>query len=273
VYPGVSEKLQHYFLSKGKNIRLSFCPERIVQGQALREIARLPQIVASFDDRSFEEAAALFRIVSPEIVRLTPPEAELAKLFNNVWRYIQFAISNQFYTIAADNGLDFYKIYQAMTYKYPRAQSMPSAGFAAGPCLFKDTMQLAAYSGNQFFLGHSAMLVNEGLPYFILQHLKIAHNLRKKTVGILGMAFKANSDDKRESLSYKMKHILEAEAENVLCSDVYIRDEGFVPPPTLIEKSDIIILATPHKEYKELRFKDSQVVVDIWNYYGKGGLF
>jgi UDP-N-acetyl-D-mannosaminuronic acid dehydrogenase len=273
VYPGVTEKIQHYFLSKGKKIRLSFCPERIVQGQALHEIAGLPQIVASFDDRSFEEAAALFRIVTPDIVRLTPPEAELAKLFNNVWRYIQFAISNQFYTIAAENGLDFYRIHQAMTYKYPRAQSMPSAGFAAGPCLFKDTMQLAAYSGNQFFLGHSAMLVNEGLPYFILQHLKTAHNLRKKTVGILGMAFKANSDDKRESLSYKMKHILEAEAENVLCSDVYIRDEGFVPPPTLIERSDIIILATPHKEYKELRFKDSQVVVDIWNYYGKGGLF
>jgi UDP-N-acetyl-D-mannosaminuronic acid dehydrogenase len=168
VYPGITEKIQRYLRTRGKQCPVSFCPERIVQGQALHEIASLPQIVASFDEAAFEEAAGLFSRVASEVVRLEPAEAELAKLFSNVWRYIQFATANQFYTIASQNGLDYYKIHKAMTHKYPRAQGMPIAGFAAGPCLFKDTMQLAAYSGNRFFLGHSAMLINEGLPYFIL---------------------------------------------------------------------------------------------------------
>ena len=272
LYPGVSETMQQYILDRGKKCRISFCPERIVQGQALQEIASLPQIVASFDDASFDEAAGLFSRVVSEIVRLSPAEAELAKLFNNAWRYIQFAIANQFYTIATQNGLDYYKIHKAMTHKYPRAQGMPSAGFAAGPCLFKDTMQLAAFSGNHFFLGHSAMLINEGLPYFILERLKGKFDLTHMTVGILGMAFKANNDDGRESLSYKVRNIFEAEAGRVLCSDVYIANDDFVSPEELIAESDVIIVATPHREYASLVIPEQKHVVDIWNYYGKGGM-
>ena len=272
VYPGITEKIRRYLRQRGKQCRVSFCPERIVQGQALHEIASLPQIVAAFDDAAFEEAAGLFSRIAAEIVRLEPAEAELAKLFNNVWRYIQFATANQFYTIATQNGLDYYNIHKAMTYKYPRAQSMPAAGFAAGPCLYKDTMQLAAFSGNRFFLGHSAMLINEGLPYFLLEQLKEKYDLTTKTVGILGMAFKANNDDKRESLSYKVRNIFEAEAQQVLCSDVYIVEEGFVSPEELIIQSDIVIVATPHREYASLNIPNEKCVVDIWNFYGKGGL-
>ena len=272
VYPGTTEKIYQYLSAHGKKISVSFCPERIVQGQALHEISNLPQIVSSFDDEGFNEAASLFRVITKEVVRLTPAEAELAKLFNNVWRYIQFATANQFYIIAEENNLNFYRIYEAMTYLYPRAQNIPTPGFAAGPCLFKDTMQLAAYSGNQFFLGHAAMLINEGLPFFILQQLKAKYDLNSKTIGILGMAFKANNDDKRESLSYKLKHLFEAEAQSVLCSDVYINEEGFVSIDEVIEEADFVILATPHREYRDIQFRNSQVIIDVWNFYGKGGL-
>ena len=272
VYPGITQKIQRYLRTRGKQCRVSFCPERIVQGQALHEIEALPQIVASFDDDAFAEVAGLFSKIVSEVVRLTPAEAELAKLFNNVWRYIQFATANQFYTIATQNGLDYYNIHKAMTYKYPRAQGLPAAGFAAGPCLFKDTMQLAAYSGNRFFLGHSAMLINEGLPYFILERLKEKFDLTAKNVGILGMAFKANNDDKRESLSYKMRNIFAAEVQQVLCSDVYIAEEDFVSPEELIAQSDIVVVATPHREYAALVIPEQKHVVDIWNFYGKGGL-
>ncbi len=270
IFPGTTEKLKEYMDAKGLKVRISFCPERIAQGKAIEELKVLPQIVASFDAGSFEEVKGLFKLLTDEVVELSPIEAELAKLFTNVWRYIQFSISNQFYQIAAGKGLDFYRIYDAITYKYPRTQSFPKAGLTAGPCLFKDTMQLAAFSNNNFFLGHAAMLINEGMPNFIVQTLREAHPLKDRTVGILGMAFKANNDDKRESLSYKIKKILEVEARAVLCSDVYINDPGFVPAQELVERSDIIVLGTPHREYRNMEF-GSKAVVDIWDFYPKGG--
>lgn len=273
VYPGTTAKIKSYLASQNKQTKVSFCPERIAEGKAIEELKSLPQIVSSFDIMAENEARALFESLTSEIICLTPVEAELAKLFTNSWRYIQFAISNYFYQIATQNNLDFYKIYNAITYKYPRAANFPAPGFAAGPCLLKDTMQVAAYSNNSFFMGHTAMLVNEGLPNFIVHRLKERYELKQKIVGILGMAFKANNDDKRESLSYKIKKILEFESQQVLCSDVYIQEDNFVNAETLVKNANIIILATPHREYQNLKISEDKILVDVWNFYGQGGLF
>jgi UDP-N-acetyl-D-mannosaminuronic acid dehydrogenase len=132
-------------------------------------------------------------------------------------------------------------------------------------------MQLAAYSNNNFFLGHAAMLVNEGLPNFIVTKLKERYPLGEMTVGIAGMAFKADIDDGRDSLSYKLRKILRLEARQVLCSDPYIRDPDFVDLGTLLERSDILILGAPHRQYRDLNV-DGRRVVDVWNLFGKGGL-
>jgi UDP-N-acetyl-D-mannosaminuronic acid dehydrogenase len=273
VYPGTSEKIKEYLESKGKQTKVSFCPERIAQGKAMEELRILPQIVGSCDEAALQEAKELFSLLTDEIIFLDLIEAELAKLFTNVWRYIQFSIANQFFEIATQHGLDFYRIYHAITHKYPRAQNFPPAGFAAGPCLFKDTMQLASFSNNSFFLGHAAMLINEGLPNFIIQRLKDRYVLKDKVIGILGMAYKANSDDKRESLSFKLKKILEIEARKVLCSDVYVQEDGFVQVEDILRDADIIILASPHREYSNLTVDKEKVLVDIWNFYGKGSAF
>lgn len=273
VYPGTTEKVQRILKQNGKKTSISFCPERIAEGKAMTELYELPQIISAPDDEGYREAEELFTALTPDIVKLTPLEAEMAKLYTNVWRYITFAVSNQFYQLAVDHDVDFYKIYDAITFKYPRLKGIPRAGFAAGPCLFKDTMQLSAFYNNNFFLGHSSMLINEGLPGFIVNTLKDRGDLATQTVGILGMAFKANSDDKRESLSYKLKKILEVEAGRVLCNDTYFSEEGFVDTDELIAESDIIILGAPHKQYRELEFPENKKVVDIWNFYKKGGLF
>jgi UDP-N-acetyl-D-mannosaminuronic acid dehydrogenase len=274
VYPGTTEKVRDMLNQKRKKVKVSFCPERIAEGKAMEELSGLPQIISSFDDSALKEASKLFLSLTKDVITLKPIEAELAKLFTNVWRYLQFAISNQFYQIATQNNLDFYKIYDAVTRNYPRTNGFAKAGFAAGPCLFKDTMQLAAFANNSFFLGHSAMLINEGLPNFIIQKLKEKYNLKTKTVGILGMAFKGNSDDGRESLSYKLKKALMIEAKEVLCSDPLVQDERLVPAKELIKKSDIIIIGATHSEYKNLKLDSkSKTIVDMWNFLGCGGLF
>lgn len=273
IYPGTSEKVHRLLECAGKKVGFSFCPERVVEGKAIEEIANFPQIVSAFDDESYLEAETLFKQLTNDVIRLSPLEAELAKIFTNTWRYISFAISNQLYEISTANGVDFYRIHNALTYRYPRCKEFALAGFTAGPCLLKDTMQLAAFSNNIFFLGHSAMLVNEGLPNFVVDRLKAKYDLSQKNVGILGMAFKPDNDDKRESLSYKLKKMLEPESKRVLCTDVYIIDERFVSLDHVLKESDILIVGVPHKEYRELEIPSHIILVDVWNTFQRGGLF
>lgn len=271
LYPGVTEKAYNYLQKRGKNVQVAFCPERIVEGHALTELYELPQIVAGCTPEATKRASKLFKVLTKKIIVTQPIEAELAKLFTNTWRYINFAISNQFYMIANSHGLDFYNVYGAMTEDYPRLKAFAKAGLAAGPCLFKDTMQLSSFSGNNFFLGHSAMLVNEGLPDFIVNAIKQKHDIANSKVAVLGMAFKGNNDDPRESLSYKLKKRLEVEADEVLCHDPYIDDSRFVEMEVIQQKADIIVLATPHSVYANENW-DNKIVIDVWNFYGKGGL-
>ena len=270
VYPGTTEKIHEFLTERGVDVHVAFCPERMVEGRALAELESLPQIVSALDEDGTQAAAALFKMLTRDIVVVTPKEAELAKLFANAWRYIQFSIANQFFQVADEHGLDYYRIHHAMAYKYPRAQNMPKPGLTGGPCLYKDTMHLTAFGNNHFSLGRAAASINEGLPDYIVQRLKARTDLSNLSVGILGMAFKADSDDERGSLSLKLKGLLEAEAKKVYCSDPFVGRDGYVSAEELIHTCDIIILATPHPEYHNLQIGEDKVLVDIWNFYGRG---
>jgi UDP-N-acetyl-D-mannosaminuronic acid dehydrogenase len=268
VFPGVTALVERLMRERGLAIDVSFCPERIAEGRAMTELYSLPQIVSGSDQVSRDRAAALFRRLTDEIVELEPEEAELAKLFTNTWRYIKFAAVNQFFMIADNRGLDFERIRGALSHEYPRAADMPGAGFAAGPCLFKDTMQLAAFNDNNFALGHSAMLVNEGLPLHVVSRLAEQHDLSSLTVGILGAAFKASSDDIRSSLAYKLKRILAFKAKRVLMTDPYVTvDPDLLPLAQVLDESDVLIVATPHPEYAGI--VTTKPVADVWNILGR----
>lgn len=269
VYPGVTALVERMTDRIGRDMDVAFCPERIAEGRAMVELYELPQIVAARRPEVRARAAALFRKLTETIVELEPEEAELAKLFTNVWRYIKFATANQLYMIANEVGLDYEKIRQALAYEYPRAGDLPSAGFAAGPCLFKDTMQLAAFNNNNFPLGHAAMAVNEGLPLYLVHKLQEQFDLTTMRVGILGMAFKGDCDDTRSSLSYKLKRILQFKSAGVLCTDPYVTvDPSLLPLGQVLDEADLIVIAAPHKVYGQLRTE--RPVIDIWNVLGQG---
>ncbi len=263
VYPGTTALIEQSMQELGKAVAVAFCPERIAEGRAMTELYDLPQIVSGRSPAILDRAEKLFRNLTSQMVRMEPEEAELAKLFTNTWRYIKFATANQLFMMANDFGLDYERIRQGLTLDYPRAADLPSAGFAAGPCLLKDTMQLAAFNNNNFLLGHAAMLVNEGLPLYMISKLEQRYQLQAMTVGILGMAFKADSDDTRSSLSYKLKRILRFKAAQVICHDPFVRDDGdLVSLEEILARSDLLLLATPHPQYRNIT--TNVPLVDIW---------
>jgi UDP-N-acetyl-D-mannosaminuronic acid dehydrogenase len=269
VYPGVTTMVERLVEQKGIDVDVAFCPERIAEGNAMVELYQLPQIVAARSPRAVERATKLFRNLTHEVVFLEPEEAELAKLFTNAWRYIKFATANQLYMIANDFGLDYERIRSAVTQNYPRANDLPGAGFTAGPCLFKDTMQLAAFNNNNFHLGQSSVMINEGLPLYLVARLEQRFDLSMMTVGILGMSFKAESDDIRSSLSYKLKRILKFKARHVLCHDPYVKgDPDLAALDQVLAESNLLIIGTPHAAYADVH--PDVPVVDISNLRGAG---
>lgn len=271
VFPGVTERVKDLLAASNLFPEITFCPERILEGHALKELRELPQIIGATNESGANRASELFEKLGVKTIVVTPEEAELAKLFTNVWRYIKFAAANQFWLMSNEAGLDFSRIREAISFEYPRASDLPNAGFSAGPCLFKDTMQLAAFSNNNFALGHSAMQVNEGLPLYLVSKLEEKFDLKNLTIGVLGAAFKGDSDDIRSSLSYKLKKILQFRAKKVLMTDPYVSvDANLISLEETIEKSDMLIIGAPHHVYKNLVTK--KPVIDVWNLLGNGNL-
>jgi UDP-N-acetyl-D-mannosaminuronic acid dehydrogenase len=265
IYPGTSERLKEIFESLKLNLHLSFCPERIVQGHAIKELKQLPHIISSFTPEGKAFCREIFSKLGPNIIEVGIREAELAKLFSNTWRYVTFALANQFYMMAEDHKADIRETYRAMTEGYPRAKDIPKPGFAAGPCLLKDTMQLCAFYSQTFNLGFSAMQVNEGLPSFCVQKIRQKYNLRGMKVGLLGMAFKPDIDDTRDSLSFKLRKLLSFHGAEVLCTDEYVSAQDFLPLDEVLQKGELFIVGVPHQKYKTLKFPEKKPVFNIWN--------
>jgi UDP-N-acetyl-D-mannosaminuronic acid dehydrogenase len=267
VFPGTTETVERRLRAAGIQADVVFCPERIAEGHALEELRTLPQLVGASSDQAFEKASRLFERLGVSTVRTTPLEAELAKLFNNTWRYMKFAIANQFFQIAHRSGVDYNNVLYAIRHDYPRATDLPGPGFAAGPCLLKDTMQLSAFTPDHFPMGQAAMQINEGLPNYIVDTLDSRMSLRGRTVGILGMAFKGESDDPRASLSYKLRKLAAFKGARVMCTDPFIEDPSFDSLENVLRDSNVLVIAAPHNAYKKLELNDREVV-DIWGITG-----
>ena len=265
VSPGTTDRLQQFLTEQGLDLPVAFCPERVAQGQAIAEIQEVPQLIGGTSPLAESRATAIFSKVANALVPMKPIEAEFGKLFCNAYRYIQFAASNQFYMMATQAGCDYGQIVNGIRGDYDRMGDFPSAGFTAGPCLLKDTRQLTAASNYQFSLGYAAIHANEGLPAFLVNDLARRFPLHEMTIGILGMAFKAGSDDTRSSLSYKLKKLLQLQAAEVVTTDPFVTtDPDLLPLEAVIARSDLLVIAAPHQVYVAMATGDTPVV-DIWN--------
>lgn len=262
LYPGTINKIKKIIYPKNSNF--VYCPERIVQSKSLIELPKLPQIIAAEKDINFYETKKIFKKITNKIIKTNILEAEIIKLYSNANRYINFAIANQLYSLCDKHNLDFYKVRNIMQDGYKRNLNLAKAGFTSGPCLLKDTMQLYSFCNKQFELGLAAMKVNEKIPQLIIKKIKNYKNYKKKTIGILGLTFKGETDDIRDSLSIKLLNELKKLKLNTLQSDEYYQNEKNVTKNKLVIKSDIIVIGAPHKAYTNIKFPKNKFIIDIW---------
>tara|TARA_B100000700_G_C15002035_1_gene836772 strand:- start:105 stop:1280 length:1176 start_codon:yes stop_codon:yes gene_type:complete len=263
IYPGAYDKVYSIIKTKCKN--LTYCPERIAQGKSILELPKIAQIISGKNVKEIKKISKIFNQISRKVIVTDVLEAELIKLFSNTYRYINFSIANQFYTMCNGLGLDYEKLRLLMKDSYSRNNNIPKAGFTRGPCLLKDTMQLSSFFNNKFKLLNEARNINEGIPKVIFKNLKLKYKLKTKTIGILGLTFKADNDDIRDSLSLKLLNLFKKNNIKVLASDEYYKKAGLLDKKELVNKSDIIIIATGHKEYKKIKISKNKIVIDIWN--------
>ncbi|MGI8608619.1 MAG: nucleotide sugar dehydrogenase [Candidatus Dormibacteria bacterium] len=276
VSPGTTQwvraRLEDDFgITVGHGFHLAFCPERIAEGRALAELSTIPQIVGGVDDLSGERAARLFAALGVECLATDDLSAELAKLFTNMYRYINFGVANEFMIIAGQHKRDINHIVNLVNHGYKRG-GLALPGFTAGPCLFKDGFFLV----NQIpftDLITTAWKINESVPLFLVAGLKERIELRNKKAVIMGAAFKANSDDPRQSLSFKVEKALERERAEVVMHDPHIPGLD-APLEDVLTGADVVFVATNHSVYGELSLQDLRrmvgancLVCDIWNLF------
>jgi UDP-N-acetyl-D-mannosaminuronic acid dehydrogenase len=269
IYPGTVKKISNILGRDFKNI--SYCPERVVQGKSISELPKLPQIISGVSEKSINDSKKLFKLICKKIIITSILEAELIKLFSNAWRYINFSISNQFFMICDKFEIDFKSLRKNMIDGYDRNKGIPYAGFAAGPCLYKDTAQLNSFLNNSFSLGKAATKVNQGLTNFIYKKIKntFKEKLKKKKIGILGVAFKPDIDDIRDSLSIDLYKFLKRKNLKVKISDDFVKMDEIIDKKRLIKESDIIILGVPHSSYKKLKIPKNKYLIDTWGFFEK----
>lgn len=263
-------------ITVGKNFYLAFCPERIAEGYAIDEIKTIPQIIGGVDKKSTRIAEELFKKIGVETIVTDDVSAELAKLFTNMYRYINFAIANEFMVLADNFHKDIYEIVNMVNYKYKRG-GIKLPGLTGGPCLFKDGFFLISdlpYSD----LISTSWKINESVPLILVKRIRERMKLENKKVALLGLAFKAEIDDIRESLSFKIRKALLRERARVILHDPYVKEyinQDVEKDVYKVAKgADVLIVATNHEDYRKLNIEKIKksvakncVICDVWNVF------
>tara|TARA_B100001057_G_scaffold491964_1_gene583331 strand:+ start:2336 stop:3589 length:1254 start_codon:yes stop_codon:yes gene_type:complete len=289
VAPNTTKFISEYIENKtklklGKDFFLSYCPERIVEGNAIKELSELPQIIGVNDQKSWVYSKILFKYLLSEkkIFKGSWSEAELSKLFSNIYRYINFAIPNYFMMIANHFKVEPFSLFDLMNSGYERNKGLKDPGLTAGTCLRKDYGMI-----NENFPHTDLILqahkINEFMPMFLTNLIKPEH-IKNKKIGILGYVFKKDTDDTRDSLTPKIfRYISKLVPKKINISDYNLprgifKDEenkmNFknLNEKDLIKDSDIIIIAMNHTHYENLIKKTdlrNKIIIDPWRVLAK----
>jgi UDP-N-acetyl-D-mannosaminuronic acid dehydrogenase len=277
VGPGTTEWLAGYIEQRrgfdvGTELYVAHVPERIAVNHFLEEITSLPCIIGGIDPDSGEKAAELFQVFGTEILQTTPVQAELAKTWTNILRYVEFAIPNLLMMNAEQHGANAFEVIELINHDYPRG-GMKKPGLTAGTCLRKD-FAFSEERSNAPGMLLAVSRVHESMPLFLVEGLKrrLGGSLRDCKVAVLGLTFKRDSDDERDSLSAKLIRLLERELAHVSRHDPFVSSE---PLAEAVAGAQAVVVATNHSAYDDVlaRLPQDALLVDPWNATGAGEVF
>jgi UDP-N-acetyl-D-mannosaminuronic acid dehydrogenase len=279
VAPGTTEWVAGYIEQRrgftvGEDLFVSHVPERIAENHFVEEIARLPCIVGGVGEGSGPKAAELFEVFGPEIVQTTPVQAELAKIWTNILRYAQFALPNLLMMECEQYGANVFDVIDLVNHDYPRG-GIALPGLTSGTCLRKDFAFSEERSSAPGML-LAVSRVHETVPLFLVEGLKrrFGGSLRDRKVAVLGLTFKRDSDDVRDSLSFKLIRLLERELADVVAHDPHVPNLS-EPLEAALTGADAVVIATNHSAFEDLvsRLPAEALLVDPWNVTGAARVF
>ncbi len=284
IAPGTTEFVAGYVekqrgLRVGEDVFVAHAPERIAAGRFLKEIGTLPCIVGGVSDACTERAAGVFELLGAPIVKTTPVQAELAKIWTNILRYATFALPNLLMMDCESYGANVFEVIELINHDYPRGGiAMP--GMTAGTCLRKD-FAFSEERSNAPGMLLAVSRINESVPLFLVEGVKRRiGSLASRKVAVLGLTFKRDTDDERDSLSEKLIRLLERELADVAISDPHALTPT-QPLDQAVQDADVVIIATNHSEFGRpeavgeilARVADDCLLVDAWNALGTGQVF
>jgi UDP-N-acetyl-D-mannosaminuronic acid dehydrogenase len=284
IAPGTTEFVAGYLekrrgLRVGEDVFVAHAPERIAAGRFLEEISTLPCIIGGVGDASTDRTASTFSVFGAPIVRTTPVQAELAKIWTNILRYTTFALPNLLMMDCEAYGANVFEVIDLINHDYPRGGiAMP--GLTAGTCLRKDFVFSEERSNAPGML-LAVSRVNEAVPLFLVEGIKRrVSDLASRKIAVLGLTFKRDTDDERDSLSPKLIRMLERELADVAVCDPHARTPT-TPLADAVRDAEVVIIATNHSEFEgqaALRTIVSSVpadclLVDPWNALGTAQVF
>ncbi len=273
VSPGTTEHIARHIndnsqFTVGEDIYLAFCPERIAEGNSLEELKEIPQIVGGAEEKSTAVAAAFFEQLLDLVLPTDSRSAELTKLYCNMYRYINFAVANEFMMIAHQYDRQIHDIVALVNTGYKRG-GLKSPGFTGGPCLYKDGFFLLSKTPFTELI-YTSWKINESVPSFLLQKIADTVDLDRQVFAVLGLSFKKNIDDSRNSLSYKLKKLIHQDGHEVLLHDPYLEPGSL---EDIVKRADVVIVAVNHDEYRDRLgemvawAKPDAVFCDVWNLF------
>jgi UDP-N-acetyl-D-mannosaminuronic acid dehydrogenase len=284
VAPGTTEFVAGYLAKHrgfriGEDVFVAHAPERIAAGRFLEEIDTLPCIVGGVGPRSGEVAAELFEVFDAPLVQTTAVQAELAKIWANILRYATFALPNLLMMDCERYGANVFEVIDLVNRDYPRG-GLAQPGFTAGTCLRKD-FTFSEERSNAPGMLLAVSRVNESVPLFLVEGMRRRlGSLADRKVAVLGLAFKADTDDERDSLAHKLVRLLERELADVAIHDPHVATPT-APLEQVLQDADAVVVATDHSEFRApatlaaiaALASEGCLVVDPWNCWGSGQVF